>query len=67
MNLVGRIVHYMTRDGEGPYAAIISEELDAANMEMRLHVFLRSGIATVVAGHSEEPKPGYWYRPVLSW
>lgn len=67
MNLVGRVVHYIAKDGEGPYAALISEELDVANMEMRLHVFLRSGITTVVARHSEEPRPGHWYRPNLSW
>ena len=55
----GRIVHYYTPDGDGPYAAIVNRQTGVEGFAI-LTVFHLTGPVISNTPHSQMPKPGYW-------
>ncbi len=55
----GRIVHYYTPEGTGPFAAIVNRNTGPAGFAL-MTVFHLTGAVVCNAPYSEEPQPGYW-------
>ncbi|MCL5292021.1 MAG: hypothetical protein M1548_05765 [Actinobacteria bacterium] len=62
---IGRIVHYVSEEGNPHRAAIITRVHDATRGAVDLHIMPPGGSAFDHYGidHSEDPKEGTWHWP----